>query len=406
MFKRVRIKITASVVTAVTLVFLVLLITINAISYNSMKAQNASMLERFAEQYGMMGGEKPEEMQNARKGPPPDRGGRMYDLSTFYSVEVADGKVIDADNGASTVIDREELSALALKILDSGRTSGSEGALYYLVKDKGDFTLVAFIDGTVATENLHTLVMNTAIAGVLAVILLFVASLFITRRIVRPLEENDERQRQFVSDAGHELKTPVAVISANTELLSRQIGDNEWLSNVKYETERMGTLITQLLDLSHAENATPVKERVDLTTLITGEVLPFESIAFERGLSLNVDAQDGVYVEGDRGKLSQLIAILTDNAIRHSTGGTVDIRLSQQHKNAVLAVENDGEEIPPEKARRLFERFYRVDEARSGEDRHYGLGLAIAKAIVEAHGGSIGVSCKNGKVIFTVTIPT
>ncbi len=206
-----------------------------------------------------------------------------------------------------------------------------------------------------------------------------------------------------MSDAGHELKTPISVISANTEILSRE-GDSEWLSNIRYETERMGTLVRDLLRLSRAGDAARVSGTVDLSRVVVGEELPFESVAFEKGKTLTAEIGDGITVEGDESQLKQLTAILIDNAISHGTDDAVAVTLRAEHRSATLTVENGGDEIPREERARLFERFYRADEARTDGD-HFGLGLAIAKAIVEAHRGTISVDCRDGRVIFTVTIP-
>ena len=232
-------------------------------------------------------------------------------------------------------------------------------------------------------------------------------SLYLSRKIIAPLEENDARQKQFVSDAGHELKTPLAVMSTNCELLRRELGDDPWLDNIEYENERMSLLVKELLDLSHAESGITAEEEVDYSNLVVGEALPFESIAFEKGLILDTNVQEGIWLKGNPGQLKQLTAILLDNAIDHSEGGR-DILLSlvSDRKNAVLKVTNYGKEIPLDKQDKLFERFYRMDEARTEDgNNHYGLGLAIAKAITQAHNGTIGISCRDGKVTFQVTIP-
>ena len=209
-----------------------------------------------------------------------------------------------------------------------------------------------------------------------------------------------------MSDAGHELKTPVAAVNANVELLSREIGDNQWIANIQYENERMSALITQLLDLARTENVVPQMSHIDLTNLVFGEILPLESVAYENGLVLNSNLQEDIRIVGNATQLKQLTSILVDNAIRHGESGTpVDVFLKRDLHNAILSVTNSGTEIPAEQRAHLFERFYRVDSARTGEDKHYGLGLAIAKAIVEAHGGRIDVRCYSGKVEFTVHLP-
>ena len=242
--------------------------------------------------------------------------------------------------------------------------------------------------------------------GVAALTVLLLISVFISNIIVKPLEENDLMQKQFVSDAGHELKTPISVISANSELLARQIGPNEWLDNIKYENERMGSLVIDLLDLSRAENPQSAMEPTDLSHLVLGELLAFESIAFENGMKIQSDIENCITVNSNRVQMSQLVHILLDNALRHSSGGSeIEVELKKHNRHAVLDVTNSGKAIPPDKMEHLFERFYRLDESRCGDGNHYGLGLAIAKAIVNRHGGTITVDCKDEKITFTVNLP-
>lgn len=339
---------------------------------------------------------------------PDEPGGRdrddLFGASTFYTVEFdRDGTVKAVDTGRNDSIGEDELVSAAREAVSSGKETGRTGRFLFAVEERGAGTFVAFIDSSVTDDNLTTLLKNELIIGGVALVLIFFLSLFISSRIIKPLEENDKRQKQFVSDAGHELKTPISVISANTEILTRE-GDNEWLSNIRYETERMGSLVGDLLRLSRAENADRVTGAVDLSRLVEGEELPFETVAFERGVTIDAKIADGVTVDGDPGQLKQLTAILLDNAIRHGTGDRISLTLEADHRSAVLRVENEGGDIPKEVRDRLFERFYRRDEARADDDS-FGLGLAIAKAIVEAHRGTIGVGCRDGKVIFTATIP-
>ena len=261
------------------------------------------------------------------------------------------------------------------------------------------------MDNTVSGSGLNTLLRNVLIIGSAAILVMFFISLVLSGRIIRPLEENDQKQKQFISDASHELKTPVAVISTNAELLSREIGENEWLSNIVYENDRMGELVRQLLDLSRAENAEAPMEQVDFSRVVTGETLALETLAFDRGRVFRSDIEDGMNLAGSKTQLTQLVSILLDNAIRYATGNEIGIALKRQGHHAVLSVVNDGDEIPQDKLEHLFDRFYRVDEARNSEGQHYDLGLSIAKAVVEKHGGSISVSCQAGKVRFTASIP-
>ena len=419
MFKRSRKKIILAIMGSLVLLFAITLSVILLASYREIRQENMAMLKRHVELY-YLDGETGRPADLSPDGPPdlpnapvPEPPGRPpldqkpdYQLSTFYSVAFGEnGTVIAVDNGEKEVYSEEELIRIATEILTGSTVSGRSGALTYIVEHRPEYTLVALMDTTVSESGLNTLLRNVLIIGSAAILVMFFISLVLSKRIIRPLEENDQKQKQFISDASHELKTPVAVISTNAELLSREIGENEWLSNIRYENERMGGLVTQLLDLSRAENAEIPMEQVDFSRVVTGETLALEMLAFDRGRVFQSDIEDGVILTGNKTQLTQLVSILLDNAIRHAAGNEIGISLKRQGHHAVLSVINDGDEIPQDKLDHLFDRFYRVDEARNSEGRHYGLGLSIAKAVAEKHGGSINVSCWDGKVRFTTSIP-
>ena len=419
MFNRSRRKIILSIMGSLILLFVVTLAVILLASYREIEQRNASMLERYAETYspekksGEPGGyrnSRQEDLNEASpgrgKGKPSWNDRRDYQLSTFYSVALAeDDSVLAVDCGEKDLVTEEELIAIAKEVLSEGRTAGKREHLSYLVSCRSGYTLVAMMDNTVTESSLNTLLRYFLIVGGAALVALFFIALFLARRIIRPLEENDLLQKRFISDASHELKTPVAVISTNAELLAGEIGGNEWLANIRYENDRMGELVKQLLDLSRAENAEVPMAPVDFSRIVTGEALALESFAFEKGKTLQSEIAEGITLTGNQTQLTQLVSILLDNAVRHSTGREILVALAHQGRCAVLDVVNDGEEIPAEKQEHLFDRFYRVDEARGSEGQHYGLGLSIARAVAEKHGGSIGVSCGGGKVRFTVSIP-
>ena len=414
MFKQSRRKIVAAIMSILVLLWVGTLSVIYASSYFEMSKQNEQMLEAHAEMYTI--NQSISDFPSFRPSPDGNRDfnhkfnpeSPRFQLSTFYSVAVSyDGEILEVKNGMSTVHTNEELVSLTESIIKSGKTNGTEDNLAFYKTDKGGYTLVTFMDNTVINESAMTLFRYTLIFGVVALVLFFFLSMYLAKRIVNPLEESYQKQKQFISDAGHELKTPVSVVSANAELLSREIGDNQWLQNIQYENERMGMLVGQLLDLARTENVAPQMEHIDFSRLVAGEALPFESVAFEKGLNLNNNIAENISVIGNSTQLKQIVSILLDNAIRHSKGGgEVWLTLTKEHGFAKLSVINKGDEIPEEQRANIFERFYRVDAARNGEDKHYGLGLAIAKAITTTHKGNITVHCFDGFVEFRVQIPT
>ncbi len=330
-----------------------------------------------------------------------------FKLSTFYSVALAyNDEILEISNESGSVYSDEELAEMALNVVRDGEASGTLKNLSFSMADKGGYILVAFMDNTIIHGNMMTLFRYTLIFGGVALVVLFFFAVLLAERIVRPLEESYIKQKRFISDAGHELKTPVSVVNANAEMLSREIGENRWLENIRYENERMGLLVGQLLDLARTESVKMQTQHLDFSRLVAGEVLPFECVAYEKGFTLITKIEPNLFVTGNEAQLKQLVSVLTDNAVSHGeTGKDVTVALEAVHRELRLSVMNYGEEIPEEKREHLFERFYRADESRSGEDKHYGLGLAIAKAIVTAHKGSVHINCFDGKVELEVRLP-
>ena len=413
MFKRSRRKIVVAIMSILVLLWVGTLGVIYASSYFEMKSQNKQMLEAHAGMYTI--NQPISDFPSFRPRPDDNRDfnhkfnpeSPRFQLSTFYSVAISyDGDIIEIRNEPSTVYTNDELTNLAQNIIRSGKTNGTQDNLVFYKTNKDGYILVTFMDNTVINENAMTLFRYTLIFGSVALVVFFFLSVYLARRIVNPLEESYHKQKQFISDAGHELKTPVSVVSANAELLSRELGDNQWLQNIQYENERMGMLVGQLLDLARTEDTTPQMEHINLSRLVDGEALPFESVAFEKGLVLNTNITSNIGVVGNSTQLKQIVSILLDNAIRHSKEqGEVWLTLTKEHGFAKLSIINKGDEIPEEQRTKIFERFYRLDTARNSEDKHYGLGLAIAKAITNSHKGRIEVQCFNGFVEFKVQIP-
>ena len=381
-------------------------------SFSEIRHKNLEMLKGYAEEYSLdhrpstQAKLEPTLEHRVKPVEPPINKERDYQLSTFYAVAISNnGSVLDVDNGEIVVYDKEKLVSIAKNIISKDREHGRRDNLTYVVSKKKGYTVVAFMDNTVSEAGLKTMLRYVLIGGILAMIAIFFVSLVLSNKIIRPLEENDKRQKRFISDASHELKTPIAVIDTNAEMLSREIGNNEWLSNIRYENDRMGVLVKQLLDLSHAESAIIPMEDLDFSRIVTGEVLAFEIIAFENGKEILTKIEDKITLTGNKSQLTQVISILLDNALKHSTGKQIEVTLSQHNHTVKLSVVNDGHEIPQDKMDHLFDRFYRIDEARNSQGQHYGIGLSIAKAVVQGHKGRIDASCQDGKISFTVALP-
>ena len=267
---------------------------------------------------------------------------------------------------------------------------------------------IAFMDSTFEQATLRALVRVCLLIGAAALLVLFGLSWLLSGFVTRPVARTWQNQQQFLSDASHELKTPLTVILSSADLLktSAQPEQRQYVDNISVESRRMKALVEDMLTLSRAESgrAAPFAP-LDLSDLVTDAALRFEPVAFEAGHPLQYDIQNGASLSGDRQQLDQLLDILLDNAVKYAAeDAPIRLTLDISGKNAVLAVENPGDPIPPDKLPHLFDRFYRVDDARTGAGS-FGLGLAIAQQIVRRHKGAITAASDARATRFTVTLP-
>ena len=275
---------------------------------------------------------------------------------------------------------------------------------YLRLQRPGELVLVfADISGELAT--LHSLRLTCAAIGLLAIALFFGVSVLLARWAVRPVEQAWTEQRQFVADASHELKTPLTVILTNAELMQTE-PDPQYARSILSMSQRMRTLVESLLELARVDGgaARAVFEDTDLSTLVEDELLPFEPVYFERGLTLESGISGDIRVDGSPRHLRQVVSILLDNAMNHAPGGsTVQVHLTRQGSSALLTAANPAPPMSKEECRNIFRRFYRSDPARSGSG--YGLGLPIAQGIVTDHGGKIWAESRDGMLVFSVQLP-
>lgn len=230
------------------------------------------------------------------------------------------------------------------------------------------------------------------IGAVEAWFLLLLLSFKLSSMLVRPVQDAFDKQTQFISDASHELKTPVAVIQANADLLLKESGENKWLGYIIQETHRMDKLVKELLFLSNMKKTHLEKVRLNFSRLIEGTILPYEALSYERGRAIETEIRDDIYVLGDEKEIEKLISILLSNAIKYSYENTkITVSLTSRHRYAVMKVRNEGIGIRDEEKERIFERFYRSSSARSRDDDSYGLGLAMARTIALNHDARLTV---------------
>ncbi len=294
----------------------------------------------------------------------------------------------------------EQAESILTGILNMEKQQGMYGWLQYYKTQKNYGILVVVTDKTSDQGILNNLFRTTVIAGIIVLLVLFIFLIFFSRWIVQPVRTSMERQKQFVSDASHELKTPIAVLTANVDILQDEIGENKWLDYIQEQTTRMNQLVGDLLRLARMDNAKQeyVFQNFNLSTAIEATALPFESQAFEKQKNLEIDIQPDIMYTGSEQHIRQLAAIFIDNAMKYSNAyGTIKITLLRRGDKCILEFYNTGCEISQEETDKIFERFYRGDKARNNKGKNgYGLGLAIAKSIMEIHKIKIQVTCEQG----------
>ncbi len=414
MIRRLRKKFIAAAIAAVFLVLALLIGAINVLNYRSLVADADGTLQILAENRGsfprqmLRAQDRPSEPQSppaeGRDGPFSERRGGSGELayqSRFFTARFADdGNLsrINLDNLAS--LTEEEASALAESVFASGREKGfADEYRYCRASCDGELMLLFLNCGRELATFRGFLYASVGIslAGTLAVFLLL---LLLSGRIVRPIAESYEKQKRFITDAGHELKTPITIIRADADVLQSELEtENEWIADIRAQTSRLTELTSELIYLSRMEeeNAALQMRDFSLSELVDAAAQSFQALARSKGKRFSVSVAPELHMIGDEKALEKLLSVLLDNAMKYSSeNGTVELTLERLGRNARLTVRNSTPPMEKGGADRLFERFTRGDRSRNSESGGFGLGLAIAKAVTEAHRGRIHAQSEDG----------
>ncbi len=341
----------------------------------------------------------------------------------YFVVQITGGRIIVvlndedydlADGQPSFSYSTETLYFLIETVLESTEQTGllKDYELRYYRADVTGMEYIVFADVSSEISTVNALVRNCVIIEIFAFFIFLGVSVLLARWAVRPVDKAWQEQEQFVSDASHELKTPLTVIMTNAELLKDPAyGEEEKLrftDSVLAEAKEMRALVENLLELARAGNGT-IRDSFcafDFSALVSDALLPFEPLFFERGLALQEEIEEGLLINGSASHLKEVVDILLDNACKYASDGSeVIVSLHRQHHGScILQVISSGESISGADLENIFKRFYRTDSARSASGS-YGLGLAIARSIVEEHGGKIWAQSANGRNIFSVQLP-
>ena len=343
--------------------------------------------------------------------PPTVTSGGAHVQIPYFTVRIFGGSAYLAGGSYYEFESQQQLQDILNACLAQQQESGvlEEYGLRYLRSNSPLAEKIAFVDTSFESAALHSLSFTMLMMMLPALLALFALSLFLAGRAVRPVEQAMQQQRQFLSDASHELKTPLTVILSNVDLLEEELSPGEglrWLGNIEAESQKMKSLVEEMLTLERTESAPAVTMApLSLSELVMEEILRFEPLAFEAGKPLQESLAEDIVLSGSSESLHRMLSVLLDNAIRYGKPGEpILVTLRAENKRALLTVANAADPLTEEQLSHLFRRFYRADASR-GEQSGFGLGLPIARAIARQHGGDLRADYAAGRLTFTATLP-
>lgn len=327
----------------------------------------------------------------------------------FFAVECdADGQVQAVDQDFIASVTQQTAEEYTAAVLEKGKTRGFYQGYRYAVDRQADGITLLFLNAEREVHSLVTLLLTTGLIAAACLLAVLVLVTAFSRRAIAPYLRNLETQKQFITNAGHELKTPLTAIITSADVLSMEQADNEWVQGIRQQAGRMGKLITQLVALSRLdeENPFPDKAVFSLSDAVWETAEPFASMAAARGLTYAQEIADAVQIYGDRTAVQQMVSILLDNAVRYADEhGQIALSLCRRGRKAELIVSNTCRQAEEIDIARLFDRFYRADESHSGRVAGTGIGLSIARATAEAHSGAISARRDGENMVFRVELP-
>ena len=396
MLRKVRKKFILVAVSSVFLVLLCILGTINVVNYAGV-IRNADRLIAVLKE-GDGGFIAPPGQNLSPEAPYATR---------YFTVTVSEaGRVTELNLNRIVSVSVEEAVSWAEQLYSAGRTTGFyENFRYGTLDLRTGSTMYLFVDCSAELGNFRNFLLASIVIGFAGLAVVFVLIFVFSGKIMEPVAESYRKQKRFITDAGHEIKTPLTIIGANTEVIEMQTGESEWTRGIKEQIARLTSLTEKLIFLTKMEEQTnlPMFE-FSLSDAVKESVQAFSAVAASRGMTLSQDIQSGLIYSGNEEMIRQLVTLLTDNALRYTDGDSVAVSLRAEGGKRILETRNRASYLRDGDLGGLFERFARGDGSRNSQTGGHGIGLSVAQAIVEAHRGKIRAECRQGVAIFTVTL--
>lgn len=422
--RRLRRKFILVAMGAVTVVLTLIIAGINIVNYSHIcKMADARLDYILAGKDGIDWGDEPKaEPANGKDAGDSQAGVRIRHFegmtaespfdTRYFTVTLVEGQVVDVNTARIAAVGAKRAARIAMGLDSKGLTSGFSGNYRYTTTAQGEKTTYVFVDCSRELASFHSF-LNASVAisciGWLAVLAIVTVA---SGAVIRPMVESYSKQKRFITDASHEIKTPLAVIDAANEVQEIESGESEWTQSIHEQVARLAALTERLVFLARMDEGSAgfTMTSIDLSEVVDKAAAPFESVAVSRGKRLSTSIASGVRAHADAAAVAQVVELLLDNATRYASEGSV-IELSLRavsrgagKGSAELVVSNAVDELPEGDLDRLFDRFYRADVSRSSKTGGSGVGLSVVRAIAEAHGGSATVSGHDHQITFTVRL--
>lgn len=409
MIKKLQFKLILASMSALLAVLALIVAGINIVNYCSVIREADELLQILSENKGSF----PEKFGDKRPGSlPPDMSLEIPFETRYFSVTLdsTTRELVQIDTSRIVSVGRREAQEFAQAVMQGGENVGFVEAYRYKVRAEAASTRIIFLDCGRKLDSFHSFLSVSITIALLGYIAVFLVVALSSMHIIRPISESYEKQKRFITDAGHELKTPLTIINADVDVLEMELGEDEWLTDIRRQTQRLAALTNDLVCLSRMEepaNSMPLI-KFPFSDVVSEAAASFSALAQTQNKRLMCSIQPMLSLRGNEKAIGQLVGILLDNALKYSPEGSViSLKLERQNKVLSLSVSNVSEySLVKEELPLLFERFYRTDSSRNSQTGGYGIGLSMAKAIVTAHGGRIQAKTEaDNCLVITASFP-
>lgn len=406
MIRKLRLKFIAISMLSVFIVLFIIISTINILNYRQIIFDSDRILSVLVENNGAF--PKKQDGPYPKEKVPMGMSPEVPYESRYFSVCLnSNGTTVSVDTGKITAVDTETAIKYAQSIWNSSKKQGFIAHYRYAKNATDNGIIIIFLDCEKNLSTFKSFLFYSIIVSVFGLLAVAVLVILLSKKIINPVLESYEKQKCFITDAGHEIKTPLTIIDADATILEMECGENEWIQDIHTQTRRLTDLTRDLIYLSRMEEEQNQLQMIDfpLSDVFTETVQSFQALAKVQNKSFTVKIEPMINFYGDEKSIRQLISILLDNALKYSNNnGNISLAVENKSRNICITVYNSAESVPMENLSRLFDRFYRTDKSRNSQTGGYGIGLSIAKAIVEAHKGKITATSQDGQSLLITII--